>query len=104
VSENHIQKPDDLSSTLDLLTVAETAAILNVSQKTVSTWVHQGALPAVKLGSGKRLIRVRRCDLEDFISQGEIADPPSGRRAMSCTRPTCAWPTGTTSGAGRDTR
>jgi excisionase family DNA binding protein len=77
VSENHIQKPDDLSSTLDLLTVAETAAILNVSQKTVSTWVHQGALSAVKLGPGKRLIRVRRCDLEDFITQGEIADPGS---------------------------
>jgi excisionase family DNA binding protein len=77
VPENHIQKPDDLSSTLDLLTLAETAAILKVSRKAVSTWVHQGALPAVKLGPGKRLVRVRRCDLEDFIAQGAMNDPGS---------------------------
>ena len=77
MSENHIQKPDDLSPALELLTLAETAAILKVSRKAVSTWVHHGALPAVKLGPGKRLIRVRRCDLEDFITQGEIDDPGS---------------------------
>jgi excisionase family DNA binding protein len=77
VSENHIQKPDDLSANLELLTLAETAAILKVSRKAVSTWIHDGALPAVKLGPGKRLIRVRRCDLEDFLAQGEMSDPGS---------------------------
>jgi hypothetical protein len=38
---------------------------------------HQGALPAIKLGPGKRLIRVRRCDLEEFIAQGAMNDPSS---------------------------
>jgi hypothetical protein len=42
-----------------------------------SVQAHQGALPAVKLGPGKRLIRVRRCDLEDFIAQGAMNDPGS---------------------------
>jgi excisionase family DNA binding protein len=53
--------------TLDLYTVAETATILNVSQKTVSTWISEEVLPAIRLGPGQRLIRVRRADLEAFV-------------------------------------
>lgn len=53
--------------TLDLYTVAETAAILNVSQKTVSGWIREETLPAIRLGPGQRLIRVRRADLEAFV-------------------------------------
>jgi excisionase family DNA binding protein len=56
--------------TLDLYTVAETAAILNVSQKTVFEWVRNGDLPAARLGPGGRLIRIRRADLEDFVARG----------------------------------
>jgi len=74
VFDNHSEKPTDISPTLELLTLAETAAILKVSRKAVSTWIHQGALSAVRLGPGKRLIRIRRCDLEDFIIQGQIID------------------------------
>ena len=48
-------------------TVAETAAILNVSQKTVSGWIREETLPAIRLGPGQRLIRVRRADLEAFV-------------------------------------
>jgi excisionase family DNA binding protein len=71
------EKPIIASPVLALLTLAETAAILKVSRKVVSVWVNQGALPAVRLGPGKRLIRIRRGDLEEFIAQGEImADPP----------------------------
>ena len=66
------EKPIVTSPVLDLLTMAETAAVLKVSRKAVSVWVNQGALPAVRLGPGKRLIRIRRTDLEDFIAQGEI--------------------------------
>jgi excisionase family DNA binding protein len=66
------EKPIIASRALDLLTLAETAAVLKVSRKAVSVWVNQGALPAVRLGPGKRLIRIRRTDLEDFIAQGEI--------------------------------
>jgi excisionase family DNA binding protein len=74
VSDNRSKKLIESSPTFELLTLAETAAILKVSRKAVSTWIHQGALPAVRLGPGKRLIRVRTSDLEDFISQGKIAD------------------------------
>jgi len=54
--------------TLDLYTVEETAAILNVSQKTVSNWIREGVLPAIRLGPGCRLIRIRRADLENFVA------------------------------------
>ena len=74
MSDNRCKKLIEFSPTFELLTLAETAAILKVSRKAVSTWIHQGALPAVRLGPGKRLIRIRTSDLEDFISQGKIAD------------------------------
>ena len=76
MSNKRTEKAINLSPTLKLLTMAETAAILKVSRKAVATWIHQGALPAVRLGPGKRLIRVRTCDLEDFITQGQI---PNGK-------------------------
>ena len=63
-------------TTLELFTVAETAAILGVSRKLVSQWIRQGALPAIRLGPGQRLLRIRRVDLEAFIAQGQI-HPPS---------------------------
>jgi excisionase family DNA binding protein len=53
--------------TLDLYTVAETAAILDVSQKTVFEWIRNGNLAATRLGPGQRLIRIRRTDLEQFV-------------------------------------
>ena len=74
MSDNRSKKLIEFAPTFELLTLAETAAVLKVSRKAVSTWIHQGALPAVRLGPGKRLIRVRTSDLEDFISQGKIAD------------------------------
>ena len=55
-------------ATLDLYTVAETAAILDVSQKTVFEWIKSGDLAATKLGPGQRLIRIRRVDLEQFVA------------------------------------
>ena len=71
MSNEHL---NNLSPTLELLTLAETAAVLKVSRKAVSTWIHHGALPAIRLGPGKRLIRIRRCDLEKFITQGQITN------------------------------
>ena len=62
--ENH--KPPR-PATLALYTVGETAAILNVSQKTVFEWVKNNSLPATRLGPGQRLIRIRLIDLEHFI-------------------------------------
>jgi len=66
------------SPSLELFTVAETASILGVSRKLVSTWIRQGALPAIRLGPGQRLLRIRRADLEAFIASGQI-QPPSQR-------------------------
>ena len=55
--------------TLDFYTVAETAAILGVSQKLVFIWVKDQVLPVVRLGPGQRLIRIRRIDLEQFVEK-----------------------------------
>lgn len=66
-------KGKDLSSNLQLLSIQETAAILDVSRKLVSNWIHSGALPAIRLGPGQRLIRIRQEDLEAFIEAGEMS-------------------------------
>ena len=58
---------------LDLFTIAECAAILNVSRKLVSLWIRKGDLPALKLGPGQRLVRVRKGDLEAFIERQQYA-------------------------------
>ena len=60
------------SPNLSLFTVAEAAAILDVSRKLVSNWIHSGALSCIRLGPGKRLIRIRQQDLETFIEQGKV--------------------------------
>jgi excisionase family DNA binding protein len=53
---------------LQLYTIAECAAILSVSQRSVSAWIRSGALPAVRLGP--KLRRVRHQDLLAFIEKG----------------------------------
>ncbi len=64
VSDRSIRNPN-----LELFTIAECAAILNVSRKLVASWIHTGVLPAIKLGPGQRLVRIRKQDLEAFIGQ-----------------------------------
>ena len=65
--------------TLDLYTVAETAAILGVSEKLVFTWIKQNILPAIRLGPGRRLIRIRRTDLERFVETDFQPSTPPGQ-------------------------
>ncbi len=55
-----------------LLSIDEAATILDVSRKSVSNWIHDGALPAIRLGPSQRLIRIRQEDLEAFIEAGKI--------------------------------
>jgi excisionase family DNA binding protein len=63
--------------TLDLYTVTETAATLGVSEKLVFSWVKDEILPAIRLGPRRRLIRIRRIDLEAFVEQDfEPSTPP----------------------------
>ena len=63
---------------LDLYTVAETAIILGVNQKLVFTWIRDGALPAIRLGTNQRLVRIRRVDLEEFVEKDFQASTPPG--------------------------
>jgi excisionase family DNA binding protein len=51
----------------ELLNVAETAAALTVKESTVRAWILNRKIPYCKVG---RLVRVRRADVEAFISGG----------------------------------
>ena len=62
-------RSDFVPLSLELFTVAETAAILGVSRRLVTNWIHAGALPVIRLGPGQRLLRIKRADLESFIGQ-----------------------------------
>ena len=73
VQDTRPPRPDSL----DFYTVTETAAILGVSEKLVFSWVKDEILPAIRLGPGRRLIRIRRIDLEAFVERDfEPSTPP----------------------------
>lgn len=57
---------------LDTATVAET---LGCSQRTVLMLIHEGALPAIRLGSQTSHYRVTEIDLRDFISRYRVGQP-----------------------------
>jgi excisionase family DNA binding protein len=60
----------------DLLTIAEAAKVLNVAKSTVAFWIHRTkTLPCLHIGPGpgRRLVRIRRSDLEAFITDGPRA-------------------------------
>jgi len=50
-----------------LLTVAETAELMQVSEKTVRRLIARGELPAVQLGGPGSAIRVPRDELEAWL-------------------------------------
>lgn len=66
----HQFKNGTVSPELRLYTTAEVAAILNVSLRTVQSWIKDGVLPHIRLGEGGRLVRVQAQDLDNFIKQG----------------------------------
>jgi excisionase family DNA binding protein len=73
--------------TLDFYTVTETAAILGVSEKLVFTWIKDEVLPAIRLGPGRRLLRVRRVDLEEFVEKDfEPSIPPGNGGSLRQNR------------------
>ncbi len=81
MSDDRVENSDVTPTTLNFFTVTEVASILGISRRLVSNWIHQGALPAIRLGPGRRLLRIRRVDLEDFVNRGEI-QPPSDRPSV----------------------
>ena len=62
--------------TTELLNVAEAAAALTVKESTVRAWILNRKIPYCKVG---RLVRVRRADVEEFISTSIVCpdDEPS---------------------------
>lgn len=55
----------------DLLTVAQTADRLNVSEPTIRRFTRDGVLPVVKLGGkAKSRIRIRNSDVDALIENG----------------------------------
>lgn len=59
-------KPHEEEDKWRLLTIAEAAEMLSVSEKTIRKWLLQGKLKGVKVGF---LWRLRKKDLEDFIRE-----------------------------------
>ncbi|MEA3308986.1 MAG: helix-turn-helix domain-containing protein [Chloroflexota bacterium] len=78
MSHRKATRTTQVPPSLDLYTVTETAAILNVSKRSVFKWIKQEALHVIRLGPGQRLIRVRRADLEEFIDTQEFKSPTHG--------------------------
>jgi len=56
----------------ELLTTAEAAKMLKVSQKTIDRWIRLGQLRAVRLPSGR--YRVSRAEIEKML--GEVQGNP----------------------------
>jgi excisionase family DNA binding protein len=69
MSEAITKRAIPVPPTLQLFTITQTAIILGVSRRLVSNWIQEGALPAIRLGPGQRLVRVNIGDLEAFIDQ-----------------------------------
>lgn len=57
----------------DLLTTAEVAALLRVTEATVTSWVRDRKLPALTLPGGKGY-RFRRTDVDALLAPSDPAD------------------------------
>jgi len=53
----------------ELLTTAEAAQMLRVSQKTIARWVRLGQLPGVRLPSGQ--LRIKRAEVDKLLRDRE---------------------------------
>jgi excisionase family DNA binding protein len=63
--EAHATTPRDVASAADdLLTKAEVARYLRISDRTVSRLIHAGQLPASRIG---RAVRIRQSDLLEML-------------------------------------
>ena len=66
----------------DYLTVAEVAEELRCSVATVKRRIHSGELPAVQLGGPRSPLRVRRDELEEWLTE----------ERYTIVRPGTGWP------------
>jgi excisionase family DNA binding protein len=63
----------------NLYTVAETAAVLGVSQQRIFQWIDRETLPVIRLGPENQAIRVRQADLEAFVQNEFKSHAPTGQ-------------------------
>jgi excisionase family DNA binding protein len=56
-----------MASLDELLTAAQVAEWLNVTQQTVRRWAENGTVPAVRIGP--RAIRFRRSDIDALVAE-----------------------------------
>jgi len=54
--------------------VAELAQRLRLNEQTLRNWIHQGSLPAVRIG---RRVRVLNSDFERLVAGGADGGPPA---------------------------
>jgi excisionase family DNA binding protein len=68
----------------ELLSFAQVAELVGVSQSTVRGWVKSGELRAVNVGqtlhSQKPRFRILRCDLDEFLENRRIGLAPRTRK------------------------
>lgn len=69
-----VQPPFDVSAAPALLTKEQVAKVLQVTPRTVHSYIESGELPAVKIG---RRVRITTEDLRAFIERHRIHKPPS---------------------------
>jgi excisionase family DNA binding protein len=69
-------EPKAIPAGLRLYTTTEAAAILNVSLRTLQSWVKDGTLPHVRLGKSGRLVRIRAQDMTQLIQRNYQQRPP----------------------------
>jgi excisionase family DNA binding protein len=62
---------------MTLLKVKEAAQAMNVSPDTVYDLVNSGALPSIRIGTGRGTIRIKPTELEKFLNRGQTA-PAAG--------------------------
>lgn len=72
--------PDNNVSRRPLLTINETADVLNVSPRTVRREIDRGALPIVRIG---RSIRIQPADIDALIAKGRSIKDVIGCLFMS---------------------
>lgn len=59
----------------EILTVEQVAQELQVSDKTVYNWIKTNRLKATNIGTQRKAnYRIRRADLNDFISKGFVSE------------------------------
>jgi excisionase family DNA binding protein len=59
----------------ELLTVAEVARRLRLSQETIRRWIRGGKLQAIRIGSDRAGFRIRRTEIDQLLEPKQLPLP-----------------------------